>query len=105
MTITSEWKIRHNGNEYPAGEAVTLPEADEKRLVDSGLAEYTDGGETEQDLTSDDPLTPDEFSKLKADEQKVELLALSIEPAGNSEDRLKQYSEWFEANSDGGLKV
>lgn len=55
MPIKSDWHIRHDGKEYPAGEVVSLPEKAEKELVEGGQAEYVEQQKAKGRGKSDDP--------------------------------------------------
>ncbi|CDN41453.1 hypothetical protein [Paenibacillus sp. P22] len=94
MTIKSEWHIRHDGKEYPAGEVVSLPADAEKRLVDGGTAEYVEEPAAEGGKHIFPP--PEEFAKLSAGEQKDHLVLAGIDPAGKAPERLEQYTTFFE---------
>lgn len=103
MSIKSEWHIRHDGKEYPAGEVVNLPPEAEQRLVEGGTAEYVEEP-VEHDPGNGDSAEggehifppPEEFAKLNAGEQKDHLVLAGIDPAGKAPKRLEQYTAFFE---------
>ncbi|QGQ95860.1 hypothetical protein EHS13_13735 [Paenibacillus psychroresistens] len=104
MAITSAWNIQHNGIKYPAGEVIDLlSEEEEQELIDKGKAKrvpvvyvtedsFTLDGNSQNDS---DILTIQQFSDLKADEQKAQLLLLGIDPASKLDLRVQQYTQWF----------
>ena len=120
MPILSDWNITHDGVTYPRGEVIfVLPENVENELIESGIAERVpvapaaegsppsggpggDNGDKDPNAGggADDVLSPEEFGKLTAPEQKAELELVGIEPASNAPDRLAQYKEWYEQSDD-----
>ncbi|OAB72793.1 hypothetical protein [Paenibacillus crassostreae] len=100
MDIKAIGKIRHNGESYSPGDILTdLTKKEGERLINLKVGEFmaSEEGMGALDLPiSDDLATIEDFTKLKADEQKELLETLEIEPSTKAEDRIKQYSEWFE---------
>ncbi|WP_160044703.1 hypothetical protein [Paenibacillus sp. USDA918EY] len=113
-------KVQADGREYQVGEIITdLDEKEEQRLITLGVCEAAPslaepkqepaGTSTETDNDALNlplkglVLTVEQFAELKADEQKVHLKSLEIDPAGKEEDRVAQYDEWYTSQvTDGG---
>lgn len=98
------------------GEQVTvLDVAEAKRLIKSGMCEPalsafsvseqvqavsdlrlpdSENPQGDQNQVQDD-LTPEQFEEVKADEQKRILTEIGIDPASKEEDRITQYTEWY----------
>ncbi|CAM3851085.1 MULTISPECIES: hypothetical protein [Paenibacillus] len=58
----------------------------------------TDDGLSDPDklpIMSDAILSPEDFAKLPAPDQKERLKALEIDPASNAENRVEQYEDWY----------
>lgn len=93
--------VIHNGEKYKHGDEILgLTKAEAERLIKLGAAEEEGKTSYESETDKDNPLfddltTPEQFAKLKADEQKELLETLLIDPAGKSEDRISQYEEWY----------
>ncbi len=128
MAIISDWIITHDGVTYPAGEVITdLPKKLAEKYVAEGIAKRvpvvnnaegsfisnTNGGNlpppaggaatnTGDDNKTDDDeaLTPEEFGKLGAAEQKKELEEIGLVPDSNAAARLAQYTAWYESADD-----
>lgn len=92
MTIIAKWPIEIDGVSHPAGNPISLAEAEEEALVSSGHAEYTD-----EEEYVEEPYTESEFAELGADKQKKCLEDLGIEPGSNERLRIAQYTEWLGA--------
>ncbi|MBO2943576.1 hypothetical protein JJQ72_06240 [Paenibacillus sp. F411] len=94
-------KVIHNGKLYQHGkEILGLTEKEAQRLLELGAAEEEGDTFYEPEPDKDNPLlndltTPEQFTKLKAEEQKEFLESLSIDPAGKAEDRVAQFEEWY----------
>lgn len=124
MAIISDWIITHDGVTFPAGKVIfDLPKELQQKYISEGVAKEVPvvepvagpasgppagnlqkGGSSGEgdviggsitDPNDDIALTPDEFAALKAPEQSKELEAVGIEPASNKEDRIAQYTEWY----------
>lgn len=106
MNIKALGKIRHNGEDFKSGDTISgLSEKEYKRLLDLGVAEEVEAAEeVNQPSNLIDGgnlplagliLTVEQFSELKADDQKTHLKALEIDPASKEEDRIAQYEEWY----------
>lgn len=101
MSIYAIERVRHNGEEYKAGEEILGLTAEEaKRLIDLKVAEEEGKTIYEPEPGHDNPLTsdlttPDQFAKLNANEQKEILISLSMMPADKKEDRIAQYEDWY----------
>jgi hypothetical protein len=94
-------KVLHNGRTYEHGEEILdLTKLQAERLIKLGSAEEEGATQYEQESGThlpqiDDYETPEEFAGLKAEEQKELLETLEIEPASKAEDRVTQYTEWY----------
>lgn len=109
MEIKALGKIRHNGEDYNAGDIISgLTEKEHARLIllNSGeeIAQLsTDRIQSIQEnndfagfqLNGDVVLSVEDFSELKAEEQKAHLKVLEIEPANKEEERITQYEGWY----------
>lgn len=107
MNIKALAKIRHNGKNYKPGDIVPdLTKEQYDRLIRLGdgdpVEEQYDqsvippgSGDGGQLPLVGVPLSVEQFSELKADEQKARLKALEIDPAGKEEERIAQYEEWY----------
>ncbi|MBA2943207.1 hypothetical protein HZF08_33595 [Paenibacillus sp. CGMCC 1.16610] len=94
MSIISTWHVSHNGIMYPAGVPITdLPQEEQDRLVEDGLARYTDEEETDSKSTF---LTLEAFTNLKASQQKEQLVLIELTPGANEQERIDQYAAWLE---------
>lgn len=89
---------------------------EEKQLVDNGYCHYymdhlqvdsVSSGPLPDNLVNAEGvvLTVDEFSKLKAEEQKKILEGLVIDPASKAEERVEQYQTWYDEQVDAGLDL
>lgn len=110
MAVKALEKILHNGKNYSVGDVIPdLTEEEKARLIklkageefaSDGKQEPVDPDDKDDDfsgfqLNGQTVLSVEEFSELKADEQKAHLKALMIEPAGKEEERIAQYEEWY----------
>ncbi|MGG4503838.1 hypothetical protein [Paenibacillus polymyxa] len=94
MEIEALSKIRHNGKDYAVGDVISgLDETEANRLVSLKSGKFV---EVVGKKPSGDPITVEEFAKLKADEQKELLESLEFEAAGNVEGRVEQYTAWLD---------
>lgn len=94
MSIISTWHVSHNGITHPAGSLLTdLPQDEQERLVNEGLAEYA--GDEEID-TNHNLLTLEAFTALKANQQKEHLHLIGLTPGANEQERVDQYAAWYE---------
>lgn len=118
MTLIFEVKrgiVLRNGAQYEKGSVFEADKSDVTFLINAGyiapaLVEEID--ESDNTPPANDP-QPDEsgeyvdaptieqFSELKADVQKSILYDLGIEPGSNKEERIAQYTEWYESDPDG----
>lgn len=93
--------VIHNGQKYKHGDEIRgFTKEEAERLIKLGAAEEEGKTSYEPEANKDNPLlddltTPEQFAKLKADEQKELLETLLIDPAGKAEDRIAQYEEWY----------
>jgi len=95
MSFIAKSKIRHNGIFYNVGDEVLgLTKGQAERLVQLDALEG-DGEFLPDKPNKADLISPEEFAKLQAPEQKAQLEVCNILPAGKSEDRVQQYSEWY----------
>ncbi|MFD0710630.1 hypothetical protein [Paenibacillus sp. GCM10027626] len=92
--------VKHEGALIPKGSFFDAELHEVKGLLSKGfvtkvepLSELPD--EVEVELPS-----VEEFAKLKADEQKELLQELGIEPASNAEERIQQYTEFYDQADD-----
>jgi hypothetical protein len=102
-------KVRHSGSFFKVGEELTgLNEEQAKRLLDLGVIEGED-----EFVADESPgntvtfVTPENFAKLTAPEQKDTLKFVEIEAAASKEDRIAQYTEFYneQVNGNGGEVV
>lgn len=93
--IVKKGTVRHNGKSYAEGKEIPdLTESQAKRLTELKVIEEDNNAVSAPE--DYDFETPEEFAKLKAEDQKERLVALKIDPAGKSEERIAQYEEWYE---------
>lgn len=91
MPIISTWPIRTSEQVFAPGVLVFLDEETEAALVASGHATWVDVPETD---THTFP-SPESFAKLSAADQKEHLLLASLEPASKADERLEQYTSFY----------
>lgn len=111
--------VKHGEAYYRRGSFFNAEKSDVDHLIQSGVVIPSNSDSLEGDnqfdenpnmidnpKDSDDAEieapTVEEFEELKADEQKQILMDIGIEPASNKEDRLTQYTEWYESEEEGG---
>lgn len=66
--------------------------------TDDGTGTGGDDGLIDLDklpIIGDTILSPEDFAKLPAPDQKERLKALEIDPASNAENRVEQYEDWY----------
>jgi uncharacterized protein YunC (DUF1805 family) len=103
--IVKNHRVRTGGQVYPAGSVIHgLSEAEEKRLVKAGVAEFpinvaTDTRQPAETVVG--PMTIEQFTELKAAEQKAHLEKLGIAAGSNEKERIEQYAEWLESSVSG----
>ncbi|MFK4167715.1 hypothetical protein ACI2LM_15860 [Paenibacillus lautus] len=109
MEIKAIGKVRHNGEDYNSGDVISgLTEKEYARLIQLKSGEAVEQLSNERigslqenndfsgfQLNGPVVVSVEDFSGLKADEQKAHLKALKIEPAGKEEERIAQYEEWY----------
>lgn len=90
--------VNFAGRLFMPGESVKgeLPLDMIEQLKENGFLEEA----VSQDDEPDNP-TADEFSKLKADEQKAILARLNIEAGHKAEQRVEQYESWLTGQEEG----
>jgi len=104
--------LLHNGARYARGSFFDADESEVKGLLADGIISRVFASETLVPATPiapkdpEDPPSPsnddeflptvEEFGKLNAAEQKALLTELQIEPATNAEERLRQYTEFYD---------
>ncbi len=64
MAIKTLEKIRHNGEEIPSGESISLNEQEEKRLVLLNSAEYVKETKELDDFVEEIEVDPEEYEEL-----------------------------------------
>lgn len=86
------------------GESVKghLPQDMIALLRENGYIEETQHDDGESNDPEANPVkTVEEFSNMRAAEQKALLQQLGMEPASNEEQRLQQYQEWLDNHKEG----
>lgn len=97
--------VNFAGRLFMPGESVKgeLPLEMIEQLKENGfLTDHLDEAATQDDasLEQDYP-TAEEFSKLKADEQKGVLARLNIEAGSRAQERVEQYESWLASREKG----
>lgn len=97
--------VNFAGRLFMPGESVKgeLPLDVIEQLKENGfLSDQPEEASTEnEDSLEQDSPTVEEFSKLKADEQKALLARLNIEPGPKEEQRVEQYKNWLAKREEG----
>lgn len=115
MSYLVKSNVLHNKKWYSRNDTISdIKDKEAERLIALGAIERQNvievdssepsPAENDSSLPSaddDGDLTPKEFTTLKASEQREILVELGYEPGGNEEERLKQYTEWYDEAPDG----
>ncbi|MFY0545459.1 hypothetical protein [Brevibacillus sp. H7] len=106
--VVKKFRVNTGHGIYLPGELISdLDEKTEKQLVDAGHCEFVQGhavapGNTQPAPVKADLLTIEQFTALKASEQKTILQRFGIESGSNEEQRVQQYTQWYEQQASGG---
>lgn len=108
MNLRALGNILHNGTDYKRGDIISgLTDEEQARLIILKTGEAVDDLSEERielvrgmdslglQMNRDAVLTTEQFSELKAEDQKSYLKALNIDPAGKENERIAQYEDWF----------
>lgn len=93
--------LLHNGVRYANGAVIVEDVAKVNGLVESGVLipiAYEPEAPNQTNNEVVDAPTIEEFAELKAEEQKQILTELGYEPGTNKEDRIAQYTEWYDSD-------